>query len=192
MPFSVTEQLHLSSSFLLQWSGALVLILKLYDYYLIVESNLGESYYQTTNEIIADKKGKWKVIFHKEYYIYQDPENHIKSQNGDRRTELNEDEKSKKLYKKMFRLIYIINRSIIALTLSFLTYIGLFTVLNNMTSPVQTVTVSSEGPAAVMYPDYMGQYNILRDVYRYDRAVYQHVDREDRFIIYTGRSFWNI
>ena len=57
-----------------------------------------------------------------------------------------------------------------------------------MTSPVQTVTVSSEGPAAEMYPDSMGQYNVLREVYRYERAVYKHVDREDRFIIYTGRN----
>ena len=74
------------------------------------------------------------------------------------------------------------------LTLIFLTYLGLYTVLNNMTRPVQTVTVSSEGPAAEMYPDSMGQYDILREVYRYDRAVYKHVDREDRFVIYTGRT----
>ena len=57
-----------------------------------------------------------------------------------------------------------------------------------MTRPVQTVTVSSEGPAAEMYSDSMGQYDILREVYRYDRTVYKHVDREDRFIIYTGRN----
>ena len=76
----------------------------------------------------------------------------------------------------------------IILTLTFLTYLGLYTVLNNMTSPVQTVTVSSEGPAAEMYPDSMGQYDILREVYRYERAVYKHVDREDRFIIFTGRN----
>ena len=63
----------------------------------------------------------------------------------------------------------------------------MFITLNNMTSAVQTVTVSSEGPAAEMYPDSMGQYNILRDVYRYDRPVYKHVDREDRFIIYAGK-----
>ena len=63
----------------------------------------------------------------------------------------------------------------------------MFITLNNMTSAVQTVTVSSEGPAAEMYPDSMGQYNILRDVYRYDRPVYKHVDREDRFIINTGK-----
>ena len=63
----------------------------------------------------------------------------------------------------------------------------MFITLNNMTSAVQTVTVSSEGPAAEMYPESMGQYNILRDVYRYDRPVYKHVDREDRFIINAGK-----
>ena len=63
----------------------------------------------------------------------------------------------------------------------------MYITLNNMTSAVQTVTVSSEGPAAEMYPDSMGQYNILRDVYRYDRPVYKHVDREDRFIINAGK-----
>ena len=87
----------------------------------------------------------------------------------------------------IFRSICIIFRFLIFLTLTFLTYLGLFLVLNKITSLVQTVTVSSEGPAAEMYPDYMGQYNILKDVYRYDRAVYKHVDREDRFIIFTGR-----
>ena len=60
--------------------------------------------------------------------------------------------------------------------------------LNNLTSATQTVTVSSEGRAAEIYPDYMGQYNVLRDVYRYNQAVYQHVDRDDRFIIYKGTS----
>ena len=74
------------------------------------------------------------------------------------------------------------------LTLTSLTYLGLYLVLNNMTSPVKTVTVSSEGPAAEMYPDSMGQYNLVKEVVRYDRAVYKHVYREDRFIIYTGRS----
>ena len=71
--------------------------------------------------------------------------------------------------------------------MTFVTYLGLYFVLNNLTSPVQTVTVSSEGPAAEMYPDYMGQYNILREVQRYDRAVYKHVNREDRFIIFAGK-----
>ena len=76
----------------------------------------------------------------------------------------------------------------IILTLTFLAYLGLYLALNNMTRPVQTVTVTSEGPAAEMYPESMGQYNLLREVVRYDRAVYKHVEREDTFIIYTGRS----
>ena len=98
------------------------------------------------------------------------------------------DELTKSFYKKILRSVFIICRSLLFLTLTFLAYLGLYLVLNNMISPVQTVTVSSEGPAAEMYPDYMGQYNILRDIFRYDRAVYKHVDREDRFIIYTGRN----
>ena len=77
--------------------------------------------------------------------------------------------------------------SLIILTLTFVVYFGMFITLNNMTSAVQTVTVSSEGPAAQFYPDSMGQYNILRNVYRYDRPVYKHVDREDRFIINAGK-----
>ena len=66
-------------------------------------------------------------------------------------------------------------------------YLGFYNELNNMARAPQTVTVSSEGPAAEMYPDSMGQYNVLREVYRYDRAVYKHVDREDRFIICAGK-----
>ena len=74
----------------------------------------------------------------------------------------------------------------IFLTLTFLAYGGVYIFLTSLTRPAQTVTVSSEGPAAEKYPDSMGQYNIIRDVYRYDRSVYKHVDREDRFIIFTG------
>ena len=76
--------------------------------------------------------------------------------------------------------------SLITLTLTLLAYLGLYSGLSTLTMAAQTVTVSSEGPTAEMYPDSMGQYNILKDVYRYDRAVYKHVDRENRFIIYTG------
>merc|ERR1711994_106980 len=86
----------------------------------------------------------------------------------------------------MLRSILILFLSLIILTLTFLVYFGMYITLNNMTSPVQTVTVSSEGPAAEMYPDSMGQYNLLREVVRYDRAVYKHVYREDRFILCAG------
>ena len=93
-----------------------------------------------------------------------------------------------KIYNKYRRPI-IICMSVIFLGLTILSYLGAYMYyLSNWTRPAQTVTVSSEGPAAEMYPDYMGQYNVLRDVYRYDRVVYKHIDREDRFIIYAGKS----
>ena len=76
----------------------------------------------------------------------------------------------------------------IFLALTFLTYFLVYNSLNNMTRPVQTVTVSSEGPAAEMYPDSMGQYNVLKEVYSNGRPVYKHMDRDDRFIIHTGRN----
>ena len=72
------------------------------------------------------------------------------------------------------------------LALTVLGYQRAYIELNYWTRPVQTVTVSSEGPAAEMYSDSMGQYNLLRDVYRYDRGVYKHEERDDRFIISAG------
>ena len=122
----------------------------------------------------------------------------MESQRFNGQTVVNKDEKPKclcetietkikYLWHKFLRPI-IIFLSPIILSATFWTYLELYNIMNNMTRPVQTVTVSSEGPAAEMYPDSMGQYNILREVYRYDRAVYKHVDREDRFIIYTGRN----
>ena len=48
------------------------------------------------------------------------------------------------------------------------------------------VTVNSSGPVAEMYPESLGQYNIIRDVFRNDHPVYKHVDRDDRFIVYYG------
>ena len=95
--------------------------------------------------------------------------------------------KTRELWHKYLRpIIFFLSPIILAST--FWIYFELYKSLNNMTRPVQTVTVSSEGPAAEIYPDFMGQYDILREVYRYDRAVYKHVDTEDRFIIYTGNA----
>ena len=97
-----------------------------------------------------------------------------------------------KICKKVRKYLCIKNKksiifaSLITLTLNLLAYLGLYSELSRLTMPAQTVIVSSEGPAAEMYPDSMGQYNILREVVRYDRAVYKHVNREDRFIICAG------
>ena len=84
--------------------------------------------------------------------------------------------------------ILIISLSLIIMAVTVIAYFGLYYELSKLTMAAKTVTVSSEGPAAEMYPDTMGQYTVLREVYRYDRAVYKHVDREDRFIINAGRT----
>ena len=114
------------------------------------------------------------------YYI--DPEDNLESRHFDEGKKTDKNKNSKSLLKT----ICIIFGSLMTLTLSFMIYLGLYTVLTNMTRPVRTVTVSSEGPAAEMYPDYMGQYNLVKEVVRYDRAVYKHVYRDDRFIICAG------
>ena len=98
-----------------------------------------------------------------------------------------------KIIKKYLRIKNkksIIFASLITLTLTLGVYYGLYSELSKLTMAAQTMTVSSEGPAAEMYPDSMGQYNVLRGVYRYNRPVYKHVDREDRFIIFTGRNIY--
>ena len=87
----------------------------------------------------------------------------------------------------MFRSILIIFPSLIILTLTFLAYLGLYIILINYTREVQAVTVSSEGPVAELYPNSTGQYVIMEGIRRFDRAVYKHVDREDRFIMSTGK-----
>ena len=95
--------------------------------------------------------------------------------------------KIQRLYNK-YRAPIITCMSLIFLELTILAYLSPYLYLNTLTQPAQTVIVSSEGPAAEMYPDSMGQYNLLRGVYRYNRPVYKHVDREDRFIISAGRT----
>ena len=97
------------------------------------------------------------------------------------------EKKIQRLYNK-YRTPIITCMSLIFLELTILAYLCPYLFLNTLTQPAQTVIVSSEGPAAEMYPDFMGQYNLLRGVYRYNRPVYKHVDREDRFIIFTGRN----
>ena len=48
------------------------------------------------------------------------------------------------------------------------------------------VRVNSSGPAAELYPDSLGEYRRLSDITHNDRPVFQHSDREDRFIIQNG------
>ena len=95
--------------------------------------------------------------------------------------------KQKPLSKMILRSLLIIFLSLIILTLTFLTYLGLYFELNNIAKAAHTVTVSSEGPAAKLYPDRMGKYIVLEEVYYNGRVVYKHAEREDRFIIFIGK-----
>ena len=92
-----------------------------------------------------------------------------------------------KIFLETAQIIFV---SLVILTLTVLTYLGLYNELSKLTIAARNVTVSSEGPAAEMFPDSMGQYKVLRDVYPHDRyrVVYKHVDREDRFIVYIGNK----
>ena len=103
-----------------------------------------------------------------------------------------EDEDERKIdwttINKFLRILCVL---LIIYTTLYITFFKCFLVLNDsITRTPQTVTLSSEGPANEMYPDSMGEYKVLRDVYPHDRyrVVYQHVDREDRFIVYTGNK----
>ena len=117
-------------------------------------------------------------------YLYQDSEDNTESQNSEERMKANKGKKPKSLCEIILGTII---PSLMILTLTFLTYLGLYFELNNI-GKAQTVTVSSEGPAAKLYPDRMGKYIVLEEVYHNGRAVYRHVDRGDRFIIFIGKN----
>ena len=124
----------------------------------------------------------YELWFHKDY----EDEDDIESQRYNESKHLRKKtDKPKTWSNKIWRSI-ILFTSMMTIALTLLTYLELYIGVSNIARPVQTVFASSEGPPAEMYPDYMGQYNILRDVYRHDRAVYKHVDRGDRFIFYNG------
>ena len=49
------------------------------------------------------------------------------------------------------------------------------------------VRVNSSGPAAELYPDSLGKYGLLPDITLNHLPVYQHLTRDDRFIIGSGK-----
>ena len=132
-------------------------------------------------ELTADREGNEKKI-HKDY----EDEDDIESQRYNESKHLRKKTDKPKTWSNQILRSIILFTSMMTIALTLLTYLELYIGVSNIARPVQTVFASSEGPAAEMYPDYMGQYNILRDVYRHDRAVYKHVDRGDRFIFYNG------
>ena len=88
-------------------------------------------------------------------------------------------------------LLKIFSVLLIIFTIIYFTCFGCFLVLNDSTSwAAQTVTLSSEGGANETYPDSMGEYQLAGEIRKF-RAVYnwyQHMDREDRFLIYNNQG----
>ena len=88
-------------------------------------------------------------------------------------------------------LLKIFSVLLIIFTIIYFTCFGCLLVLNNSSSLVaQTVTLSSEGGANETYPDSMGEYQLAGEIRKF-RAVYnwyQHMDREDRFLIYNNQG----
>ena len=77
-----------------------------------------------------------------------------------------------------------------------LIYCGLFFAIKNTITMDQgntklvlpdIVRVNSSGPAAELYPDSLGEYGLLPDITLNDLPVYQHLTRDDRFIIGSGK-----
>ena len=52
-----------------------------------------------------------------------------------------------------------------------------------------TVMVSSSGPAAVLYPDSLGEYKLRSNFTFNNFPVYEHSERDDRFIINNGIQY---
>ena len=103
-----------------------------------------------------------------------------------------EDEKEIRLDFPMIKRIFLVDfLLLIIFTIIFFTCCGSFLVTSTKT--VQTVTLSSEGPANQIWPDSMGEYQLAEEVIHRPSGVlrwYRHVNRDDRFIMYS--NFGNI
>ena len=92
------------------------------------------------------------------------------------------------------KFLEILSVLLIIFTVTFFTCFGCFLVLNDSTNvAAEKVTLSSEGQHTQTYQDSMGEYQLTRGDLRADGSTilwYQHVDREDRFLMYN--KFGNI
>ena len=74
----------------------------------------------------------------------------------------------------------ILSVLLIIVTILYFTCFGCFLVLNDSTSWVaQTVTLSSEGAANQLLPDFMGEYQLAEVSDDIEYNWYRHVDREN-------------
>ena len=89
----------------------------------------------------------------------------------------------------IWKFLKVLSVLLIIFTILYFTCFGCFLVLNDSTSrAAQTVTLSSEGGAYEMYPDRMGEYQLVQDERQGSGVVndlYRHKDRENRFLMYN-------
>ena len=50
-----------------------------------------------------------------------------------------------------------------------------------------SLRVSSSGPVSDLLPSYLGDYQKTSNISSCDRPVWQHTERQDRFILYRGK-----
>ena len=92
------------------------------------------------------------------------------------------------MIKKFLKILSVL---LIIFTIIYFTCFGCFLVLNDSTSwAAQTVTLSSEGAANKTYLDSLGEFELAgEDVGADDSNIvyywYQHVDREDLFLMFN-------
>ena len=87
----------------------------------------------------------------------------------------------------IWKFLKILSILLIIFTTIYFTCFGCFLVLNDSTTwTAQTVTLSSEGPAYKKYPESMGEYQLAEEGSSTVYNWYRHVDREDRFLMYSN------
>ena len=84
------------------------------------------------------------------------------------------------MIKKFLKILSVL---LIIFSIVFFACFGCFLVVNDTVA--QTVTLSSKGGANETYPDSMGEYQQIKSDGDGSLTVYQHVEREDRFLLYN-------
>ena len=88
------------------------------------------------------------------------------------------------IIKKLLKILLIL---LIIFTILYFTCFGSFLVWNGSTSRIaQTVTLSSEGAANQIFPDFMGEYQLAEVPSDTGHNWYRHVDKENIFLMYNN------
>ena len=88
------------------------------------------------------------------------------------------------IIKKLLEILCVL---LIIFTILYFTCFGCFLVWNGSTSRIaQTVTLSSEGAASQIFPDFMGEYQLAEVLSDTGHNWYRYVDKENIFLMYNN------